>query len=145
MWNRQGRIVVWTNGCFDILHVGHLHCLEQAKRLGDILVVGVNTDITVRKLKGAGRPVFPLDERMRLLAALRAPDYVVPFSGITPEAALADLKPNVHVKGEDYAEPSGKRLPEKAVVESYGGRIKFVSLLPGHSTSEIVQRIRGGQ
>ena len=145
IWNRQRKTVVWTNGCFDILHVGHLHCLEEAKRLGDVLVVGVNTDTAVTELKGAGRPIFPLEERMRLLAGLRAPDYVVAFEGITPEAALADLKPDVHVKGEDYAPPSRKRIPEKTVVESYGGRIEFVSFLPGHSTSKIVQRIRGDQ
>lgn len=143
MWKSQRKTVVWTNGCFDILHVGHLHSFEQAKRLGDILVVGVNTDTAVRKLKGAGRPIFPLEERMRLVAGLRAPDYVVAFQGITPEAPLADLKPDVHVKGEDYAPPSGKPIPERTVVESYGGRIEFVSFLSGHSTSEIVQRIRG--
>ena len=145
MWKRERRTVVWTNGCFDILHVGHLHCLEQAKRLGDILVVGVNTDTAVRMLKGAGRPVFPLPERMRLLAGLRAPDYVVAFEGLTPEVALADLEPDVHVKGDDYAPPSGKPIPEMAVVESYGGRIEFVSLIPGHSTSAIVESLRGGQ
>jgi phosphoheptose isomerase len=141
-WKREGMIVVWTNGCFDVLHVGHLHCLESAKRLGDVLVVGVNTDESVRALKGAGRPIFPLEERMQVLAALTATDYVSSFEGITPEAALADLKPDVHVKGEDYAPPSGKPIPESTVVESYGGRIEFVPLLPEHSTSDLLQRIR---
>jgi glycerol-3-phosphate cytidylyltransferase len=141
-WKREGKIVVWTNGCFDILHVGHLHCLEQAKILGDVLVVGVNSDASVSKLKGAGRPIFPLEERMRILAALAITDYVVAFEGDTPEAALADLKPDVHVKGEDYAPPSGKPLPEKHVVESYGGRVEFVRLVAKRSTSDVVQQMR---
>lgn len=145
MWKRQGKTVVWTNGCFDILHVGHLHCLEQAKRLGDILVVGVNIDTAVRALKGEGRPIFPLEERMRMLAALRVTDYVVAFEGTTPEAALLDLKPDVHVKGEDYAPPTGKPMPEMATVESYGGRIEFVGLLPEHASSGVIQRMRQGR
>lgn len=140
-WKREGRTVVWANGCFDVLHLGHLYCLEQAKQRGDVLVVGVNTDAAVRALKGPGRPIFPLDDRMRMLAALEATDYVVAFEGTTPEAALKDLKPDVHVKGEDYGPSSGRPMPERAVVESYGGRIEFVPLLPGHSTSELVARM----
>jgi D-glycero-beta-D-manno-heptose 1-phosphate adenylyltransferase len=141
IWRRQGKTVVWTNGCFDILHVGHLHCLEQAKQLGDILVVGVNSDAAVTTLKGKGRPIFPLEERLRMLVALRMTDYVVTFEGTTPEGALRDLKPEVHVKGEDYAPPTGKPMPEMAAVESYGGRIEFVGLLPGHSSSDVIQRM----
>lgn len=141
-WMRQQRIVAWTNGCFDILHVGHLHCLEQAKRFGDILVVGVNTDAAVRELKGPGRPVFPVDERMRLLAGLVTTDYVVEFSGVTPEAALLELKPDVDVKGEDYAPPSGKPMPERRVIESYGGRIEFIPLLPGLSTTAAIESLQ---
>jgi rfaE bifunctional protein nucleotidyltransferase chain/domain len=144
-WEGQGRTVVWTNGCFDVLHVGHLHCLEHAKRLGDLLIVGVNTDTAVRTLKGEGRPIFPLEERMRMLAALEVTDYVVAFEGTTPEAALLDLKPDVDVKGADYAPPAGKSMPEMAVVESYGGRIEFVDLLREHSTSSVVERIRQSQ
>jgi phosphoheptose isomerase len=141
-WMRQQRIVAWTNGCFDILHVGHLHCLEQAKRFGDILVVGVNTDAAVRELKGPGRPVFPVDERMRLLAGLVTIDYVVEFGGVTPEAALLELKPDVDVKGEDYAPPSGKPMPERRVIESYGGRIEFIPLLPGLSTTAAIESLQ---
>jgi D-sedoheptulose 7-phosphate isomerase len=141
-WMRQQRIVAWTNGCFDILHVGHLHCLEQAKRFGDILVVGVNTDAAVRELKGPGRPVFPVDERMRLLAGLVTTDYVVEFGGVTPEAALLELKPDVDVKGEDYAPPSGKPMPERRVIESYGGRIEFIPLLPGLSTTAAIESLQ---
>lgn len=141
-WKREGTVVVWTNGCFDVLHVGHLHCLEQAKQLGDILVVGVNTDASVRELKGLGRPIFPLDERMRILAGLRATDYVIAFDGITPEAVLADLKPDVLVKGEDYAPPSGRPMPERKVAESYGGRVEFIRLIPKRSSSDVIRRIR---
>jgi phosphoheptose isomerase len=143
-WKREGRIVVWTNGCFDVLHAGHLYFLEQAKLLGDILVVGVNMDDSVRTLKGPGRPIFPLEERLRILQGLKAIDYVVAFEGDTPEAALADLQPDVHVKGEEYAPPSGKPMPERAVVESYGGRIELIPVLPEHSTSDVVRRIREG-
>jgi rfaE bifunctional protein nucleotidyltransferase chain/domain len=144
-WKLEGRIVVWTNGCFDVLHVGHLHCLEEARHLGDVLVVGVNTDASVRVLKGPDRPIFPLEERIRVLAGMKAPDYVVAFEGLTPEASLADLRPDVHVKGEDYAPPSGKSMPERKVVESYGGRVEFVGLIPRHSTSDIVRRMREGE
>jgi phosphoheptose isomerase len=140
-WRRDGRTVVWTNGCFELLHVGHLHVLEQAKRLGDVLIVGVNSDESVRALKGEGRPIVPLEERMRMLAALDVTDFVVAFGGTTPERPIADLEPDVHVKGEDYAPPSGKPMPERAVVESYGGRVEFVPLLPGHSTSDLIRRM----
>ncbi len=140
-WRLEEKTVVWTNGCFDILHGGHTYCLEQARRLGDVLVVGVNDDASVAVLKGQGRPIFALAERMRVLAALRTTDYVVAFEGVTPEAVLAELKPDVHVKGADYAPPSGKPIPERRVVESYGGRIEFVALVPGLSTSDIVRRM----
>jgi phosphoheptose isomerase len=144
-WRSDGKVVVWTNGCFDVLHVGHLHCLEQAKRLGDVLVVGVNSDASVRQLKGPGRPIFPLAERMGMLAGFRATDYVVAFEGTTPEGAIAELKPDLDVKGADYAPETGKPMPERAVVESYGGRVEFVGLLPEHSTSAILQRLLPGR
>jgi rfaE bifunctional protein nucleotidyltransferase chain/domain len=140
-WAREGKVVAWTNGCFDVLHVGHLHSLEQAKKLGDVLVVGINTDAAVRELKGQDRPIFPVEERMRLVAGFRTTDYVVEFDGLTPEGALLELRPDVHVKGEDYAPPSGKPMPEKEVVESYGGRIEFVSIIPTRSTTAVARRI----
>jgi len=143
-WKSDGRVVVWTNGCFDILHVGHISCLEEARRFGDLLVVGVNTDSAVRALKGRGRPVFPLEERMRMLSALEATDYVVAFEGKTPERAIADLKPDVHVKGSNYAVLDGPPMPEREIVESYGGRVEFVPLLEGHSTSAILRRLSAG-
>jgi phosphoheptose isomerase len=140
-WKDEGRLVVWSNGCFDVLHVGHLYLLEQAKQMGDVLVVGVNTDAAVRELKGPGRPIFPLGERMQLLAGLRATDYVVAFEGTTPERAIADLKPDVHVKGDDYAPATGKPMPERGVVESYGGKVELVPLVSEHSTSAIIHRL----
>jgi rfaE bifunctional protein nucleotidyltransferase chain/domain len=141
-WAGEKKTVVWTNGCFDVFHVGHLHCLEGAKRLGDVLVVGVNSDAAVRELKGQNRPIFPVAERMRLLAALRVTDYVVEFEGVTPEAALRELKPDVVVKGADYAPPSGKPMPEREVVESYGGSVAFVPLVPGRSTTSAIDDMR---
>jgi phosphoheptose isomerase len=142
-WERERRIVVWTNGCFDVLHAGHLHLLEQAKALGHVLIVGVNSDASVRELKGVGRPISSLEDRMRLLSAIGVVDYVASFEGTTPVAALEQLKPDIHVKGEDYAPPSGKPIPEREVVEAYGGQVKFVPLLPEHSSSRIVQEMKG--
>lgn len=139
----EGRTVVWTNGCFDLLHPGHVQSLEAARRLGDLLVVGINDDESVRRLKGQGRPVLPADQRAALLAALACVDYVTIFREDTPERALASLQPEVHCKGADYTPPGGRPIPEAAVVAAYGGRVEFLPLLPDHSTSEILSRIRG--
>jgi phosphoheptose isomerase len=141
-WRAEGKTVVWTNGCFDLLHLGHVHSLQAAKALGDVLVVGVNGDNSVRKLKGSGRPLFPVSERAELLAALGCVDYVVSFEEFTPEEALTRLKPDVHCKGADYGPPHGQPIPEAKVVEAYGGRVEFLPLQSGHSTSELVRRIR---
>jgi len=141
-WRTQGRTVVWTNGCFDLLHAGHVYTLEQARRHGDILVVGVNSDSSVHRLKGPGKPIVPACQRMEVLAALQSVDWVVPFDELTPETALARLQPDVHCKGEDYAPPNGKPVPEARIVESYGGRIVFLPLYPSLSTTSIVRRIR---
>lgn len=141
-WLSEGKKVVWTNGCFDLLHLGHVRSLEAARNLGDVLVVGVNSDDSVRRLKGPGRPLVPALERVQVLAALEAVDYVVPFDDLTPEEALSRLKPDVHCKGEDYAPPYGKPVPEAGVVESYGGRIEFLPLIQSLSTSNLIRRIR---
>jgi rfaE bifunctional protein nucleotidyltransferase chain/domain len=138
---RAGRVVVWTNGCFDLLHVGHVRNLRAARELGDVLVVGVNDDASVRRLKGAGRPIVPGAERAELLAALECVDAVVLFGEDTPIAALERLRPEVHCKGADYAPPNGKPIPEAAVVAAYGGRIEFLPLAPGISTSELERRM----
>lgn len=136
-----GRRVVWTNGCFDVLHVGHVRSLRFARGLGDLLVVGVNGDGSVRRLKGPGRPLNPAADRVEVLAALACVDYVVVFDEPTPVEAIRRLRPDVHCKGSDYAPPHGKPIPEAEVVAAYGGRIEFFPLVPSVSTTELVRRI----
>jgi D-glycero-beta-D-manno-heptose 1-phosphate adenylyltransferase len=136
-----GRTVVWTNGCFDLLHVGHARNLLAARTLGDVLVVGVNDDASVRRLKGPGRPIVTDRDRAELLAALTCVDAVVLFGEDTPEQSLERLRPDIHCKGTDYAPSAGKRIPEAAIVAAYGGRIEFLPLVPGVSTTELVRRI----
>ena len=139
---QERKTVVWTNGCFDLLHVGHVRNLQAARSCGDILIVGVNSDASVRQLKGLGRPLVPADQRAEVLAGLECVDYVVLFDELTPEAALARLQPDVHCKGADYAPPDGKPIPEASVVAAYGGRIEFLPLVPALSTTDLVRRIR---
>lgn len=140
---RDGRVVVWTNGTFDLLHPGHVSSLQAARALGDLLVVGLNSDASVRGYKGPSRPILTQDERAALLAALECVDYVIVFDEPTPEAALARLQPDVHCKGAEYAPPNGRPVPERAVVEGYGGRIEYLPLVPGVSTTELLKRIHG--
>ncbi len=141
-YRAEGRTVVWTNGCFDLLHVGHVRNLRAASALGDVLVVGVNSDDSVRRLKGPDRPVVPAAERAEVVAALEGVGHVVIFDELTPEAALERLRPDVHCKGADYAPPHGKPIPEARVVAAYGGRIEFLPLVPAVSTTDLVRRIR---
>jgi rfaE bifunctional protein nucleotidyltransferase chain/domain len=141
-WREHGATVVWTNGCFDLLHAGHLRSLRAARAEGDALVVGVNSDASVRGLKGPDRPIIPEAERAEIVAALECVDAVVIFDEPTPEAALARLRPDVHCKGADYAPPHGKPIPEAAIVAGYGGRIAFLPLVPGVSTTDRLRRIR---
>jgi phosphoheptose isomerase len=143
-WRAAGRTVVSTNGCFDLLHVGHLRGLEAASRFGDVLVVAINDDESVRTLKGPGRPLVPAGDRAELLAALAPVDYVVVFGERDPSALLGDLRPDVHCKGADYAPPSGKPMPEREVVEAHGGRIEFIPLVGGRSTTELVEQVKRG-
>jgi phosphoheptose isomerase len=133
------RTVVWTNGVFDVLHVGHLRSLQEAKKFGDVLVVGVNTDASVRANKGPGRPIYSCDERVELLASLELVDAILVFDEQTPENVLAQLKPDVHVKGADYAD---KPIPERAIVEAYGGRVELIPLVPGRSSTSTIDRLR---
>jgi rfaE bifunctional protein nucleotidyltransferase chain/domain len=140
-WRAAGKTVVWTNGCFDLLHVGHVRGLQQARSLGDVLIVGVNSDASVRGLKGPGRPIVPEAERAEILAALACVDHVVIFPEDTPIAALRRLQPDIHCKGEDYAPPSTRPIPEADVVRAYGGRIAFLTFSPGISTTDLVRRI----
>jgi phosphoheptose isomerase len=133
------RTVVWTNGVFDVLHVGHLRSLQEAKKFGDVLVVGVNTDASVRANKGPGRPIYACEERVELLAALDLVDAILVLDDATPEAILAQLKPDVHVKGADYA---NKPIPERAIVEAYGGRVELIPLVPDRSSTNTIDRLQ---
>lgn len=139
-WSREGKTVVWTNGCFDLVHAGHLRSLNDAKSLGDILIVGLNSDESVRAIKGSGRPLINERERAELMAGLRPVDYVTIFHEPDPISVLSRLKPDIHCKGAEYAD--GKRpMPEKAVVEAYGGQIRFLPYHAGLSTSSLIESI----
>jgi rfaE bifunctional protein nucleotidyltransferase chain/domain len=135
---RRGARVVFTNGCFDVLHVGHARYLEEARALGDLLVVGLNSDSSVQELKGPRRPIVPEAERAELLAGLTAVDYVVVFHEHTPDALIRRIRPDVHVKGGDYLADD---LPEAALVRSLGGEVTVVSLAEGRSTTDLVRTI----
>jgi rfaE bifunctional protein nucleotidyltransferase chain/domain len=137
-----GKTVVWTNGCFDLLHVGHVRSLQAARAFGDVLVVGVNSDESVRRLKGPSRPIIPARDRAEILAALECVDHVLLFEELTPVAILERLQPDIHCKGAEYAPPHGKPIPEASVITGYGGRIEFLPLVPDISTSDLVSRIR---
>ena len=133
-----GARIVLANGCFDVLHVGHIRYLQGARELGDVLVVGVNSDRQVAIQKGAGRPILPATERAELLAALESVSYVTIFDEPTVEELLLALKPDVHAKGTDYTVDT---VPEREVVKSYGGRVAIVGDPKDHSTSEILFRM----
>jgi len=135
---REGRRIAFANGCFDILHVGHVRYLEGARRCGDVLVVGVNSDRAVSALKGAGRPILPAEGRAELVAALESVDYVVIFDGLTAAEILLDLLPDVHCKGTDY---SRETVPEREVVKSFGGEVRIVGDPKNHSTHELLAEI----
>ena len=132
--------VVFTNGCFDILHFGHIHSLRQAAKLGDVLVVGINTDDSVSRIKGKNRPIKSLYDRMEVLEALECVDYIIPFDEDTPFELIRLLHPDVLVKGKDY---SGKYIVEAEFVQSYGGKVVLVEYLDGYSTTKTVNRICG--
>lgn len=136
---KTGKRIVFTNGCFDVLHIGHVRYLEEAKAQGDVLVVGVNSDQSVQGLKGPKRPLVPEKERIELLAALEVTDYLVLFSESTPEKLISNLKPDIHVKGGDYKNKND--LPETALVESYGGQVVLVGEVQGYSTTNLLKRI----
>lgn len=134
-----GKRVVFTNGCFDIVHAGHVRYLAWAREQGDALIVGLNADASVRRLKGPDRPFVPFEDRARLLAALRSVDAVVGFEEMTPEVLLERLRPDVHVKSEQYRVED---LPERVVVERHGGRIVLAPHVAGRSTTDLVAAIR---
>ncbi len=136
---QTGRKIVFTNGCFDILHVGHIRYLQQAKDLGDILVVALNTDASVRELKGPNRPLNPELERAEMMAALGCVDYVTFFPEATPENTISLFRPHYHVKGGDYAPED---MPETQLVRSYGGEVVIVGHTPDRSTTGIINRAK---
>ena len=134
----RGRTVVFTNGCFDVLHAGHVAYLAWAREQGDALIVGLNEDDSVRRLKGRARPIVPFADRAALLCALRSVDAVVGFAQLTPEVVLDRIRPDVHVKSEQYREDE---LPERSVVLRHGGRIALAPHASGKSTTETIARI----
>jgi rfaE bifunctional protein nucleotidyltransferase chain/domain len=137
----EGRRIVLANGCFDLLHVGHVRYLTAARALGDVLFVAINSDAAVRRLKGPGRPLMPAAERVEVLGALRPVDHVVVFDEDTADRLIALLRPDVHAKGTDYTEAS---VPEAASVRAVGGRVAIVGDPKEHATRDVIARIREG-
>ena len=135
----MGKTVVFTNGCFDLLHVGHVTYLEKAKGLGDLLTVGVNSDASVRRIKGPDRPVNPEKDRLKVLSALEVVDYVTLFSEDTPLNLICEIRPEVLVKGADWKKG---QIVGAREVESWGGKVRQIRLVPGRSTTGILGRIR---
>lgn len=135
---KLGKKVVFTNGCFDILHVGHLTYMNEAKRQGDILIVGVNSDESVRRLKGPTRPINSEIDRAEMLSGLKAVDFTVLFTEDTPMEIIDELKPSIHVKGGDYKK---EELPETVIVEKHGGEVRILNFVEGKSTTNIVNKI----
>jgi len=136
---RRGKRIVFTNGCFDLIHPGHVRYLRAAKQLGDVLVIGVNTDASVRRLKGPTRPLVRLRDRCDVLAALEMVDYVTPFGADTPRRLIAQVKPDVLVKGGDW---TPDRIVGGDLVRSRGGTVRSLSFARGYSTSALVERIQ---
>lgn len=137
---QQDKRISFTNGCFDLIHIGHIRYLVKAKSLGDILIVGVNSDSSVRKLKGDNRPINSEEIRIELLSYLEMIDYLIVFQETTSANLLRELQPEVFVKGGDYCSAN---LPEWPIVKDYGGTVEFVPLVEGYSTSSIINKIRG--
>ena len=145
---QAGERAVFTNGCFDLIHLGHVRYLQEARTRGDFLVLGLNSDASTRRLKGPGRPYVPELERAEILAALSCIDYVTIFDEPTAGPLVALLQPAIYIKGGDYAStqdgtPDMSRLPEARVVQGYGGSVQLIPYLPGHSTTALIAKIRG--
>ncbi|MCK4905857.1 adenylyltransferase/cytidyltransferase family protein [bacterium] len=136
---KEGKQIVFANGIFDVLHVGHIRYLESAKKLGDILVVALNSDSSTKKLKGSSRPIMLLEERTLVISSLQAVDYVTSFDENSADNILLMLKPHIHAKGTDY---TSKTVPEKDIVASFGGKIAIVGDPKNHSTKNIIRKIK---
>lgn len=135
----ENKKIVFTNGCFDILHAGHVRYLKESKKFGDILIVGLNSDISVKKIKGETRPINPEMDRAEVLAGLEAVNYIVLFDETSPVKLLEEIKPDIYTKGADY---TVETLPEAKTVLSYGGKIEFIKFLEGRSTTKIIDKIK---
>ena len=141
-WRKERRIVVTTNGCFDLLHPGHVRFLAQARAQGQVLIVGLNSDASVRQLKGPGRPLLPQEDRAAMLAALRCVDQVVIFDEALANGLLALLHPDIHCKGGDY---TADELPEAKVIRQGGGQVRILPFSAGYSTSALIRSIQEGR
>ena len=139
----RGKKIVWTNGCFDLLHVGHVRYLQNAKKLGDLLIVGLNSDESIKKLKGPSRPLQPEDERAEILSSLEFVDYVLIFPETSVENYLEMFKPDVFAKGGDYTLEKLNQS-ERKIVEGYGGKIALINLIEGKSTTNIINMLKNG-
>ena len=137
-WKNEGKKIVFTNGCFDILHAGHIDYLEKAKNLGDVLIVGLNSDTSIKRIKGKTRPVIPQEYRKRVLEGLRAVDLVIIFEEDTPERLIKEIKPDVLVKGGDW---NIENIVGADFVQSYGGKVKTIEFVYDISTSKIIEKI----
>lgn len=137
---KQNKKIVTTNGVFDILHVGHVRYLQEAKKLGDALIVAINSDSSVKQIKGPGRPINNQEARAETLAALESVDYIVIFNETYPVKVLSEIKPNIHVKGGDY---SMDQIIEKEVIEKNNGKIILIPEVKGYSTTDLIKKIRG--
>lgn len=135
----ENKKIVFTNGCFDILHAGHVRYLKESKKFGDILIVGLNSDVSVKKIKGDSRPINPEMDRAEVLAGLEAVSYIVLFDETSPVKLLEEIKPDIYTKGADY---TVETLPEAKTVLSYGGKIEFIKFLEGRSTTKIIDKIK---
>ena len=135
----ENKKIVFTNGCFDILHAGHVRYLKESKKFGDILIIGLNSDVSVKKIKGESRPINPEMDRAEVLAGLEAVSYIVLFDETSPVKLLEEIKPDIYTKGADY---TVETLPEAKTVLSYGGKIEFIKFLEGRSTTKIIDKIK---
>ena len=135
----ENKTIVMTNGCFDILHAGHVRYLKESKKFGDILIVGLNSDISIKAVKGNDRPINPENDRIEVLSGLEAVNYIILFDEISPVDIINKIKPDIYTKGADY---TTKTLPEAETIINNGGRIEFIKLVEGRSTTKIIDKIR---
>ncbi|WP_456400866.1 D-glycero-beta-D-manno-heptose 1-phosphate adenylyltransferase [Persephonella sp.] len=140
-WKKEGKKIVFTNGCFDIIHAGHVDYLEKAKKLGDILIVGLNSDSSVRRIKGESRPINNQEHRMKVLNALKPVDLVIIFDEDTPERLIKEIKPDVLVKGGDW---KIENIVGSDFVKSYGGKVQTIDFIYDISTTKIIQKVKNG-